>query len=152
MACKVASTSQNPSEDYPMTRTRLTALAAAAAIAAGTLAPLAPAHAGGSVSISIAPGSADAEHAMRAGLGLFAIANGIKNGSITQNGIGNAAGLIQNGSGNLGIVHQEGNGHEGTLTQNGNGNAHGLFQFGQGASGHVSQSGGQTGATFQFGW
>ena len=98
-----------------MTRTRLTALAAAAAIAAGTLAPLAPAHAGGSVSISIAPGSADAEHAMRAGLGLFAIANGIKNGSITQNGIGNAAGLIQNGSGNLGIVHQEGNGHEGTL-------------------------------------
>ena len=39
-----------------------------------------------------------------------------------------------------------------SVTQNGNGNAHGLFQFGQGTSGHVSQSGGQTGATFQFGW
>lgn len=132
----------------------VTIKAALAALALGALTamPAAPAHAGGSISISIAPASADSERAMRAGLGFYAIANGIRNGSIRQNGLGNAAGLIQNGSGNLGIVHQEGDGHTGTLTQNGNGNSHGLFQFGAGTTGHVRQSGGQTGATFQFGW
>ena len=130
----------------------LKAALAALAMSIAAVLPAAPAHAGGSVSVSIAPGSAASEKAMRAGLGIYAIANGIKNGSISQNGIGNAAGLIQNGKGNLGIVHQEGDGHTGTLTQNGDGNAHGLFQFGEGTEGHVTQSGGQTGATFQFGW
>ena len=136
-----------------MPRTKLIpALTAALALAMGAAMPLAPAHAGGQISISVAPGSPDAEKAMRLGLGFYAIANGIKNGSIKQNGFGNSAGLAQNGSGNLGLVHQEGDGHNGTLTQNGNGNMHGLFQFGKGTNGHVTQHGGQTGATFQFGW
>ena len=136
-----------------MTTSRFASLAAAVALAStATILPAAPAYAGGSFSISIAPGSSDADHAIRAGLGIYAIAKGIKSGSISQNGFGNAAGLIQNGGGNLGIVHQEGNGHTGTLTQNGGGNAHGLFQFGKGATGHVTQFGGQSGATFQFGW
>lgn len=136
-----------------MTRSRFAPLAAALALtAASTALPAAPAHAGGSVSISIAPGSGDAHRAIRAGLGIYALAKGIKSGSISQNGLGNAAGLIQNGAGNLGIIHQDGNGHTGTLTQTGGGNSHGLFQFGNGTTGHIRQSGGRSGATFQFGW
>lgn len=136
-----------------MTTSRFASLAAALALtSAATILPAAPAYAGGSVSILIAPGSSDADHAIRAGLGIYAIAKGIRNGSIKQNGFGNAAGLIQNGGGNLGIVHQDGNGHTGTLTQNGGGNAHGLFQFGKGTTGHVTQWGSRSGATFQFGW
>ncbi len=113
----------------------------------------APAAAGGSVSISLAPANAKQDRAMRAGLGIYALYNGIKNGGIRQKGVNNSAGLAQSGSGNLGVVHQKGNGHNGTLQQNGNGNSHGLFQFGRNTNGHVVQNGnGGTGATFQFGW
>lgn len=127
-----------------------------ASLVAGTLASTAaivPAQAGGSVSISIAPRNSDEEKLMKAGLAIYAIGQGIKNGSIKQKGSGNMAGLLQNGHGNLGVVHQEGNGHNGTLQQNGNHNSYGLFQFGKNTNGHVSQNGnGQAGATFQFGW
>lgn len=113
----------------------------------------APAAAGGQVSINIVPQNAQDEQALRTGLVIYSIVNGIKNGGIKQKGNGNMAGLAQNGSGNLGIVHQEGDGHNGTLQQNGNGNACGLFQFGKNTSGHVSQNGdGGTCATLQFGW
>lgn len=133
-----------------MTRT-FKALIAAAIIGSAGLAS--PAFAGGQISISVAPGSAKSEKAMRLGLGIYALANGFKNGGIKQNGFGNAAGLLQNGNGNLGVIDQQGNGHEGTLEQNGNGNAYGLFQFGKKTKGNVQQNGnGGTGATFQLGW
>lgn len=134
--------------------TRTTALKAALTaliIGSATFAP--PALAGGSISISVAPTNAKQEKAMRLGLGIYALANGFKNGGIKQKGLGNMAGLGQNGSGNLGVVHQEGNGHVGTVQQNGDSNAYGLFQFGKNTEGHVAQNGnGGTGATFQLGW
>ena len=113
-----------------------------------------PAAAGGSFSISIAPQNADEANAMRAGMQIYSLFNGIKNGGgIKQNGYNNSAGLGQYGGGNTGIVHQEGSGHSGTVQQHGNDNAYGLFQFGKNTSADVSQYGhGQTGATFQFGW
>ncbi len=130
--------------------TRIASLAAAAILASilGT-----PAHAGGSVSVSYHPTDPQHAQALGAGLRIYGLVKGLQNGSITQNGIGNAAGLAQNGAGNFGVVHQHGNGHEGTVQQNGNGNAYGLFQFGQNTSGHAVQNGnGQSGATFQYGW
>lgn len=136
-----------------MIRTAFHALHAALVAGAVATTAAAPAHAGGSLSVSIAPTNADEERAIRTGLAVYAISQGIRDGSIRQNGFGNAAGLIQNGSGNLGIVHQEGDGHTGTISQNGDGNAYGLFQFGRNTEGHVAQNGnGNAGATFQFGW
>lgn len=135
-----------------MTTTLKTLMAGLVAATFGTAAMTVPASAGGQISITVLPGNAKHEQAMRAGLGIYAIAQGVKNGSIKQHGHNNSAGLKQFGQGNLGIVHQEGKGHNGTLTQNGNNNAHGLFQFGKNTNGHVNQHGGQTGATFQFGW
>lgn len=136
-----------------MTKTIKTLAASLVALTIGTAALAVPASAGGSVSISVAPGNAKDAHAMRTGLQIYSLYNGIKSGGIKQRGSGNIAGLLQNGSGNLGIVHQEGKGHNGTVQQNGHGNSYGLFQFGKNTSGHATQNGnGQTGATFQFGW
>lgn len=135
--------------------TRIASATLKSALVGATLAiaaMAAPAHAGGSISFNLQPRNAQEEQAMRAGLGIYALVNGIKSGSIKQNGIGNVAGLMQNGRGNLGVVHQNGNGHNGTLVQNGNGNSHGLFQFGRNNNSHVVQNGGDTGATFQWGW
>jgi hypothetical protein len=125
----------------------------AATIGMGSLATPAAA-AGGSISLSITPGSAKDARAVHTGLALYSLFQDARSGAIVrQHGNNNAAALGQNGRGNLGIVHQEGNGHSGTLQQNGNRNAYGLFQFGRNANGHVAQHGhGQTGATFQFGW
>lgn len=124
----------------------------AAALSTATLAA-APAFAGGQVSIDIAPATQEQDDAMRLGLGMYGLFNGIKNAGIKQKGSGNSAGVAQNGSGNLGIVHQEGNGHNGTVSQNGNCNAYGLFQFGKNTNANVEQNGDcQTGATVQFGW
>lgn len=126
-----------------------------ASLVAGTLAStamIAPAHAGGSLSITLSPRNADEHRLMAAGLAIYAISQSIRNGSISQRGSGNSAGLRQNGRGNLGVVHQEGQGHSGTLQQNGNRNSYGLFQFGRNTSSHVVQNGSQAGATFQFGW
>lgn len=131
----------------------VTALALTTGLTTAAMLPAAPAEAGGSLSISIAPGSSEAAEAMRLGLGIYALTQGARNGHISQNGTGNSAGVAQAGGGNVGIVHQDGHGHNGTVTQNGNGNAYGLFQFGRGTSGHVNQSGnGNAGMTFQFGW
>lgn len=137
-----------------MTTTVRKSLATAlTALVIGTAGLAAPAHAGGTFSISVQPRNADEARAMRAGLGIYSIVNAVQNGGIRQIGNGNSAGLGQNGSGNFGVVHQQGNGHNGTLTQNGDGNSYGLFQFGRNTSGHVAQNGnGGTGATFQFGW
>ena len=130
----------------------LTATVLAAAIGAAALST--PAAAGGQVALTFNARDADEAQAMRMGLGLYALANGLKSGgNIVQRGFGNMAGLAQAGSGNFGVVHQEGDGHAGTLTQTGNGNAHGLFQFGGNTDAHVSQTGnGQAGATVVLGW
>ena len=111
----------------------------------------APANAG-QVSINLNPANAEQRQMMQAGLGIYALYNGIQNGSITQNGINNMAGLTQGGGGNLGIVHQDGNNHTGTLNQQGGNNSYGLFQFGEGTNANVHQSGGQTGLGLVFGW
>lgn len=135
-----------------MPRNIIIASLAAAILSTASLA--APAQAGGQVSIDIKPQNADQEQAMRAGLMVYGIVNGLQNGAnIKQNGLGNLAGIAQNGSGNYGVVHQEGNGHSGTLEQNGNGNAYGVFQFGENTDAGVVQNGnGETGATLVFGW
>jgi hypothetical protein len=137
-----------------MTTTTIKTLSAALlALSIGGFALPGQAAANGQVSVTINPTNAEEAQMMRAGLGIYAIVNGIQNGGIKQVGVNNAAGLAQNGSGNLGVVHQEGEGHVGTVQQNGNNNAHGLFQFGKNTEGHVAQNGdGGTGVTVQFGW
>ena len=136
-----------------MTKTVKALMACLVFLSIGSAGMTTSASAGGTVSISVAPANAKQEKAMRAGLGIYSLYNGIRNGGIRQKGVDNSAGLAQNGSGNLGVVHQEGRGHEGSLVQNGNGNSYGLFQFGRNTSGHVTQNGnGGTGAIFQFGW
>jgi hypothetical protein len=138
-----------------MIRTALkTAMTALVAATIGTSAFIAPAQAGGSLSVHVQPRNEQENRAMRAGLSLYSIYNQVKGGaSIRQIGSGNAAGVAQDGRGNQGIVHQEGRGHNGTVTQNGNGNSYGLFQFGRNTNGHATQTGnGNAGATFQFGW
>lgn len=130
-----------------------TALATILAATIGLAGLTAPAQAAGQVSINFAPTTADQAQAVRLGLGMYALFQGIEGGGgITQNGINNMAGVLQNGSGNFGVVHQEGNNHNGTLEQHGNGNSYGLFQFGEGTDAHVDQYGGQTGLGFVFGW
>ncbi len=139
-----------------MTRTAIAlGVAAALTASAAVVAPVAPAHAGGSVSYTYVPKNAKEAKALSTGLKLFSIyqysqANG---GHITQQGIANAAGLSQNGQGNLGVIYQKGNSNTGTLTQNGNANSYGIFQFGSGGSTAVTQNGnGQAGITFQGSW
>jgi len=138
-----------------MTRNIFTsAKAALVAIFIGTAGLTAPAMAGGQISIGITPTDPDQANAMRVGLGIYSLVQGMKQGGgISQNGNGNAAGLVQNGFGNTGVVHQEGNGHTGTVEQNGHNNACGLFQFGENTDGKCVQNGnGQTGITAQFGF
>lgn len=124
---------------------------ACVALAIGASALTGPAQAG-QFSINLSPSNAEQHRLMQAGLGLYALANQIENGSIRQNGINNIAGIVQGGGRNLGIVHQDGNGHNGTLNQQGGGNSYGLFQFGKNTSAHVRQNGGQSGLGFVFGW
>lgn len=134
-----------------MIRKTLTNTIAAAAIA--TMAATAPAAAGGSVSFSYVPSDPHEAQQLQTGLALYSLFKGLSDGSITQNGSGNMAGLAQIGQGNLGVIHQEGNGHNATLDQQGNGNAYGIFQFGENTDAHVGQYGnGQAGITVQAGW
>lgn len=136
-----------------MTRTLNTLLAGLTASAIALAALTGPASAGGSLSINFTPTSADEAQALGVGLGLYQLANDLEDGSISQDGMNNLAGLMQNGTSNVGIIEQHGNGHDATLQQNGNGNSYGIFQFGNGASDHVTQNGnGQSGVTFGFGW
>jgi major curlin subunit len=130
------------------------AIAAAFAITIAASATFAtPAAADGQVSWTFAPTERQTAGAVKAGLQIYSLYNGLKDGSIRQKGQGNNAGLAQRGRGNVGLVQQRGDGHSGTLEQNGDGNAYGLFQFGRGARDAVVQSGnGNSGATFTYGW
>ena len=113
----------------------------------------APALAGNSVAITLAPSNAQEAQALRFGLALYALHEDIHtNGHVTQHGANNAAGIAQGGPNNQAIIHQEGSGHTGTIAQSGGNNAYGLFQFGQNTTAHANQSGGQTGVTLVFGW
>ncbi|KMW59008.1 hypothetical protein AIOL_003989 [Candidatus Rhodobacter oscarellae] len=117
----------------------LTALTLAAATALA-----APATAGGSINFVIDAKNPDEAQAIRTGLVIYQIFNDIQtDGHVSQNGIGNAAALLQGGGGNIGIIHQDGNGHDASLSQTGGGNSCGVFQFGNNASSHVSQTGGE---------
>lgn len=131
---------------------RYSALLLAAAIGLAT--PSVPASAGGSIGISIAPGTAEADRALRTGLQIYSLFNAARgNALVRQNGRRNQAGIAQAGRGNYGLVHQDGTGHSGTLAQNGDRNAYGLFQFGRDTRANVTQTGhGRSGATFLFGW
>lgn len=119
-----------------------------------TTALIAPASAGGSLSIDIAPTSRDSASAIRSGLDLYSYYNHVRRGAVVrQNGSNNSAGVAQRGVRNFGVVHQEGSGHSGTLRQDGNDNAYGLFQFGRNTRSDVTQTGNrQSGLTFQWGW
>jgi len=135
-----------------MTRRALNTLFAGSL--AATIAATAPAVAGGSISFSYTPTTAQQAQALQTGFQLYSLFSAVQNGAnISQYGTNNAAGIGQYGTGNFGVVHQEGTGHIGTLQQNGNYNTYGIFQFGQNTNANVIQNGnGQTGATFQFGW
>ena len=126
---------------------------AALATALAVSLPVAPALAGGSLAINLAPSNGQEAALLRMGLAAYALRNDIRtNGHVTQRGVRNAAGLSQGGRNNQGLIHQEGRGHTGTLTQTGGNNAYGLFQFGRGTEAHVGQTGGQTGMTILYGW
>ncbi|MEO1701727.1 MAG: curlin [Pseudomonadota bacterium] len=131
-----------------MKRTFNALIAATMAATAILAAPVAPAHAGGQISISVTPQKQEHKDAMNLGLGILSAVKG----NVTQNGDNNSAGLGQNGSNNNGVILQDGNDHTGTLVQNGDNNNHALIQLGEGTNGHVGQNGNETGATIQFGW
>lgn len=134
---------------------KIAALALAAVLAAPlAFAASAPAQASGTVSVRIAPGNADQDRAMRAGLAIYGIVRDVQSrGHIHQRGHDNSAGLRQAGQGHRGIVHQEGRGHHGSLSQQGEGHAFGLFQFGRNTRAEVEQTGrGGSGLMFQFGF
>lgn len=137
-----------------MFRKTVTTIAAGVlAIAIGSATLTAPAMAGGQLSFGYAPTDPDEAKALQMGLGLYSLFNGLKNGSITQNGHNNSGGIAQNGSGNNGVLYQDGNGHNGTIAQNGNNNSCGLFQFGENTNGQCAQNGNNgSAAVFQFGW
>ncbi len=129
----------------------LTAAALVATIAVSAM----PAAAQGTFSFSLNAGSQKEADAIRAGLTLYQIVQGVESGAFThQDGSFNGAAIAQvAGGGSTGIIHQEGNGHHATLDQQGYGQSHGIFQFGNGAHANVVQTGhGQAGLTFQFGF
>lgn len=124
---------------------------AAAIIISAAIGAAAPVSAN-QVSINLSPATAEQQRMMQLGLGMYALVQNIENGSITQRGSNNSAGLSQGGRGNLGIVHQDGRNHNGTVTQQNGNNSYGLFQFGRGTNAHVNQNGNQSGLGFVFGW
>ena len=119
-----------------------------------SVAVIAPASAGGSLSLSINPANQQQTRLVQTGLAIYALTKDIKgSASVRQKGRNNNGAVKQQGGGNLGIVHQEGRGHSGTLDQAGNGNAFGVFQFGKRTDAAVTQRGnGNAGAVFQIGW
>ena len=113
-----------------------------------------PAAANGTLSFTLNAGNQQEADAIRAGLTLYQIVQGVDSGAfVHQDGSVNGAAIAQvAGGGSVGVIHQDGNGHGATLDQQGHGQAHGIFQFGNGANADVVQTAnGQAGLTFQFG-
>jgi Curlin associated repeat len=132
--------------------TSITAAALAACIGFVSLPIAAPAEAG-QVTVRIKPKGKQAR-ALRTGLAIFGVIQGLQNKArVQQNGNNNAAGIAQNGSGNGALLVQDGSGHTGTITQNGNGNGCGLIQFGRNTNGSCAQNGnGNFDLILQGGW
>lgn len=137
-----------------MLRKTLTALLTATLLAGGIAAlPAAPAHAGGSVSVTIVP-KGDEARIIEQGLQLYALSRDVRNrAKVKQRGADNAAAIGQSGSGNWAGIFQRGKGHTATIDQTGNNNAFAIFQFGKNTSSAVTQQGnGGAGLIFQGGW
>ena len=112
------------------------------AVSAGSAGIATPALAAGQITIGYAPTNAQDAQALKTGLAVYSLINGMSQGAnIQQNGAANLAGILQNGSGNHGVLVQQGSGHTGTIEQNGNNNSCGLFQFGKNTSGSCVQNG-----------
>ncbi|WFR99195.1 curlin [Rhizobium tumorigenes] len=112
-----------------------------------------PAHAGGRISLNLAPQNSSDADLFSTGLRAYSLYRDWKNADIRQLGRGNAAGIAQAGSGNIGFIQQRGDGHSATLRQNGNRNAYGIFQFGRNTRTDVVQDGDDgSGATVSYGW
>lgn len=112
-----------------------------------------PAHAGGSISVDLAPQNSSDADLFSTGIRAYSLYRNWKNADIRQLGRGNAAGIAQAGSGNIGFIQQRGDGHSATLRQNGNRNAYGIFQFGRNTRTDVVQDGNDgSGATVSYGW
>lgn len=127
----------------------------AAILAAATAFTALPAAANGTLSFTVNASNQDEADAIRAGLFLYQLAQGVESGAfVHQDGSLNGAAIAQvAGGGSTGIIHQDGTGHSATLDQQGHGQAHGIFQFGTGADAQIVQtSNGEAGLTFQFGW
>ena len=131
---------------------KINSLVASMLIAAAAVGASAAPSAAGQFSINLSPKQAEQQRMMDAGLGIYALVKGIEDGSITQRGNRNAAGIAQSEGDSLGIIYQEGNRHTGTISQQGGRNSYGLFQFGEGTESHVRQSGNESGLGFIFGW
>lgn len=129
------------------------AIVVLAATVGFTSLPLATPAEAGQVTVRIKPRGKDAR-ALRTGLAIFGVIQGLKNQArVRQNGNNNAGGIAQNGFGNGALLVQEGNGHTGTITQNGNGNGCALLQFGKNTNGSCNQSGnGGMDLILQGGW
>lgn len=105
------------------------------------------------LSATWAPRTARQADALRTGLALYSLREGLRNGgTVRQWGRDNLAALSQSGTGNWGGVVQRGRGHSATLEQSGTGNAHAILQAGRGAEAAVSQRGGEIGLTLQLGY
>jgi len=127
----------------------------AAALVITTAFAALPAAANGTISFTVNATNPDEANAIRAGLTLYQIVQGVESGAfVHQDGSLNGAAIQQvSGGGSMGVIHQDGNGHTATLDQQGYGQNHGIFQFGNGADANVVQtSNGQSGLTFQFGF
>lgn len=125
-----------------------------AALVCSTAFAALPAAANGSLSFTLNAGNQQEADAIRAGLTLYQIVQGVETGAfVHQDGSLNGAAIAQvAGGGSVGVIHQEGNRHGATLNQQGHGQSHGIFQFGNGANANVVQTAnGQAGLTFQFG-
>lgn len=61
--------------------------------------------------------------------------------SVTQNGSGNGAAIVQTGQGNLADLRQYGRNNTGAIAQTGNNNTACLIQMGRGLDGAIAQSG-----------
>ena len=126
-----------------------------AAVVALSVGAALPAAAGGSFGFTLNASNGQEANAIRAGLALYQIHQGVESGAfVHQDGSLNGAAIRQvAGGGSVGVIHQDGNGHTATLDQQGHGQAHGIFQFGNGANANVVQTNnGQAGLTFQFGF
>ena len=80
------------------------------------------------LSYTWSPRSPREAQALRAGLALHSLRDGLRSGgTVLQWGRNNRAALSQSGTGQFGAILQRGNGHSARLDQSGDGNAHAIL-------------------------